>query len=197
MKSPPPPPPPCLYYENYFRQHDWTGTGTPPNGNHFTTMPLLSKEKLHSFPSVSYNIFIKDAKKQCCESGSHKVPTYIHWVPQFMSPRRNWDSPTHSLASECTPPPGTKGGDTRLRVRGWGESQFRRLEKKLSTLPTLCRICTRVRVGSRFNGATGSVSGSGFASRIRIRIKKFWLRQDLGPWHGKKLMRFTFPRGEG
>jgi hypothetical protein len=59
-----------------------------------------------------------------------------------MSPRRNWDSPTpsSSLASECAPPPGTSGGggQTRLRVRGWGESQFRRLENKHSTLPTLC-----------------------------------------------------------
>ncbi len=28
-----------------------------------------------------------------------------------MSPRRNWDSPTPSLASECAPPlPGTKAG---------------------------------------------------------------------------------------
>jgi hypothetical protein len=38
-----------------------------------------------------------------------------------MSPRRNWDSPTPSLASECAPTPGTKGGGhTRLWVRGWG-----------------------------------------------------------------------------
>jgi hypothetical protein len=30
------------------------------------------------------------------------------------------DSPTPSLASECAPPPGTKGGGTtRLLVRGW------------------------------------------------------------------------------
>jgi hypothetical protein len=36
-----------------------------------------------------------------------------------MSPRRNWDSPTPSLASECAPPPGTKG-HTCLRMRGWG-----------------------------------------------------------------------------
>jgi hypothetical protein len=28
--------------------------------------------------------------------------------PQCMSPRRNWDSPTPSLASECAPIPGTK-----------------------------------------------------------------------------------------
>jgi hypothetical protein len=27
-----------------------------------------------------------------------------------MSPRRNWDSPTPSLASDCAPHPGTKGG---------------------------------------------------------------------------------------
>ena len=27
-----------------------------------------------------------------------------------MSPRRNWDSPTPSLASKCAPPPRTKGG---------------------------------------------------------------------------------------
>ncbi len=47
-----------------------------------------------------------------------------------MSPRRNWDSPTLYLASECDPSPRTKG-------EGVGESQFRRLEKKLSTLPTL------------------------------------------------------------
>ncbi len=38
-----------------------------------------------------------------------------------MSPRRNWDSPTPSLASDCAPSPGTKGGGhTRLQVRGWG-----------------------------------------------------------------------------
>ncbi len=36
-----------------------------------------------------------------------------------------------------SPPEPKGGGDTRLRVRG-GWSQFRWLEKKLSTLPTLC-----------------------------------------------------------
>ncbi len=53
-----------------------------------------------------------------------------------MSPRRNWDSPDPSPASECAlPPPDQRVGEnTRLRL--WG-SQFRRLEKKLSTLPTL------------------------------------------------------------
>jgi hypothetical protein len=62
-----------------------------------------------------------------------------------MSPRRNLDSPNPSLASECAPPPRTGGGHTRLRSRDWTleESQFRRLEKKLSTLlHILTPICS-------------------------------------------------------
>ena len=35
-----------------------------------------------------------------------------------MSPRRNWDSPTPSPASECAPPPGTKGGEGTLHCKG-------------------------------------------------------------------------------
>ncbi len=67
--------------------------------------------------------------------------TYIYRVPHCMSPRRNWDCPTPSLASECAPPPGTKGGGAHSPAgEGLGESPFRRLEKKLSTLPTLCSI---------------------------------------------------------
>ncbi len=53
-----------------------------------------------------------------------------------MSPRRNWDSPNPSLASECVPPPRI-GGEHSPAGEGLGESQFRRLEKNLSTLPTL------------------------------------------------------------
>jgi hypothetical protein len=39
-----------------------------------------------------------------------------------MSPRRNWDSPNPSPASECALlPPEPKGGEhTRLRVKGGG-----------------------------------------------------------------------------
>jgi hypothetical protein len=55
-----------------------------------------------------------------------------------MSPRRNWDSPNHSLASECAPPPRKGGGANSPAGEGLGESQFRRFDKKLSTLPTLC-----------------------------------------------------------
>jgi hypothetical protein len=58
-----------------------------------------------------------------------------------MSPRRNWDSPTPSLASECDPPPaepGTGGGGhTRLRVRGWGSPNADDWRKSLA----LCLLC--------------------------------------------------------
>jgi hypothetical protein len=53
-----------------------------------------------------------------------------------MSPRRNWDSPNPSLASECAPPHGTKEGGTLACGGGGGGYQFGRLEKKPSTLST-------------------------------------------------------------
>ncbi len=60
-----------------------------------------------------------------------------------MSPRRNWDSPNPSPQASVPspPPPGPKGGGPHSpAAKGVGESQFRRLEKKLSTLPLLCGI---------------------------------------------------------
>ncbi len=57
------------------------------------------------------------------------------------SPRWNWDCPTPSPASECVPPPHTpraKGrGASSPADEGVGESQFGRLEKKLSILSIL------------------------------------------------------------
>ncbi len=54
-----------------------------------------------------------------------------------MSPRRNWDSPTPSLASECAPPPGSRGGHARLRVGGWGSPNSDDWRKSLA----LCLLC--------------------------------------------------------
>jgi hypothetical protein len=67
--------------------------------------------------------------------GSLKGLKSKYRVPQGMSPRRNWDSPTPSR-SEGASPPNQRGGTVACR-RGVGEPQFRRLEKKFSTLPTL------------------------------------------------------------
>jgi hypothetical protein len=65
---------------------------------------------------------------------------HIYRVPQCMSPRWNWDSPNPSLATRqrlCLSPE-LKGGRAHSPAgEGVGESQFRRLEKKFSTLPTL------------------------------------------------------------
>ncbi len=62
-----------------------------------------------------------------------------------MSPRRNWDSPNPSPACESAPPPRTGGGGAHSpAAKGVGEFQFRRLEKKLSTLPTLWAELTSV-----------------------------------------------------
>jgi hypothetical protein len=61
-----------------------------------------------------------------------------------MSPRRNWDSPTSSIASECAPPPEPRGGGGGSLAcgrgeGGVGESQFRRLEKSVA----LCLLCAK------------------------------------------------------
>jgi hypothetical protein len=47
-------------------------------------------------------------------------------------------------ASVPLPPEPRGGGRTYLRVRGVGESQIQRLEKKLSTLSTLCMSCSKL-----------------------------------------------------
>jgi hypothetical protein len=67
---------------------------------------------------------------------NHKVLIRIYRAPQCMSPRRNWDSPKPSPASECAlPPPGPKGGGAYSpATKGVGESQLRRLEKKAFAL---------------------------------------------------------------
>jgi hypothetical protein len=52
----------------------------------------------------------------------------------------NWDAPNPSLASECAhipPEPGGRGGAHSPAGEGLREPKFRRLEEKLSTLPTL------------------------------------------------------------
>jgi hypothetical protein len=56
----------------------------------------------------------------------------------MMSPRRNWDSPTPFLASECAPPPPDQrvGGYNRLSVRGWGSANSYDWRKS----PALCGV---------------------------------------------------------
>jgi hypothetical protein len=68
---------------------------------------------------------------------NHKVHIYLEYHSECLLV--GIGTPTPSTASEYTPPPGTKvGGGTLPAGEGVGESQFQRLEKKLSTLSTLC-----------------------------------------------------------
>ncbi len=70
--------------------------------------------------------------------GSKAQSTYIPRVPQCLSLRPNWDSPTPSPANECAPPSphGTKEGTHSPVGEGLGGSRCGRLEKKLSTQST-------------------------------------------------------------
>jgi hypothetical protein len=79
--------------------------------------------------------------------GNWAQSTYIYSEPQCMSPRRNWVSPNPLSPASVTLPPEPKGAGTHSPAgEGLGESQFRRLEKKLRTLSTL-RSWGRVFVG--------------------------------------------------
>jgi hypothetical protein len=78
--------------------------------------------------------------------GRPKTTKYVHikstaHCAQYMSPRRNWDSPNPSLAMQrvCPFPQnrGVGGGLTRLRVRGWGSPNSDDWRKSLA----LCLLC--------------------------------------------------------
>ncbi len=70
---------------------------------------------------------------------SHFQSTHIPWVPQCLSPRPNWDPPL-PLPQAIVPSRNQTGGGTHSPAGEGvkGGSQFGRLEKKPSTLPTLC-----------------------------------------------------------
>ncbi len=69
---------------------------------------------------------------------SRPQSTDIPRVPQCLSPRPNWDPPPPLPQASVSP--GTKGGGGTLPCEwgGGGGGQFGRLEKKSSTLSTLC-----------------------------------------------------------
>jgi hypothetical protein len=73
--------------------------------------------------------------------------TYIpREPPQCLSPRWNWDPPPLPQASVPLPPEPGGGGGVHTACEGVGESLFERLERKLSTLPTLWVAQLRARL---------------------------------------------------
>ncbi len=68
-------------------------------------------------------------------------------VPQCLSPRRHRDSPNPSLASECAPPPGTKGeGAHSPEGEGFGGPNSDDCIEKSLALCLLCGVDVRVLV---------------------------------------------------
>jgi hypothetical protein len=68
---------------------------------------------------------------------THKVPLYKEC--HSVCPLVGIGTLPTSLSPASVPSPQNQEGHTRLRVRGWWESpEFRRQEKKLSTLASLC-----------------------------------------------------------
>jgi hypothetical protein len=104
------------------------------------------------------NIFYEDeegAKKSTRVMSSvlkllrpHEVHIYLEYH-SVCPPRPNWDP--HLLSRKRVCPPGTKGGGTHSL--GAGSSQFGRLEKKPSTLSTLCPASTAPSVRGRIRTA--------------------------------------------
>jgi hypothetical protein len=89
-------------------------------------------------PNLAYSKTRPNTLMSRSEGPFSAQSTYIYRAPQRMSHRRNWDSPNPSPASGCALPPGPKGGGAHSpAAKGVGDFQFRRLKKKLSTLPTL------------------------------------------------------------
>ncbi len=133
----------------------------------------------------------------------HKVRIYKEYHSEYPLVG-NWDSPIPSLASECAPPPRTKGGVGTLAC-GWGvgESQFRRLEKKLNTLPTLgitttwwesSMRCT-LAISRHLFTANSSVHCRGL-KKIRLSFKKpivllFWYARVM-VFYGQKSVFWLF-----
>jgi hypothetical protein len=98
----------------------------------------------------------------------HTQSTYIYRVPQCMSTRWNWDSPTPSLASECALPPRTKGwGGHSPAAKGWGSPNSVDWGKSLA----LCLLCVLIPPAIRPPGlkAAGETAVRGTSRRRLCR----------------------------
>jgi hypothetical protein len=89
---------------------------------------MLSLDFIFLFVRKETSEKTEDKNKVVKQEDKLKHKVHIRTTVYSMSPRPNWD-PSHPLPRKrVVPTPGTKGGQTRLRIRGVGESQFRRLE---------------------------------------------------------------------
>jgi hypothetical protein len=83
--------------------------------------------------------------------------------------------PNPSPASACVPPPEQKGGANSVQVRGGGESQCGRLEKKPSTLSTLWIVPSWWGRDPRACGKGGGGSQCGRLEKKPSTLSTLWI----------------------
>jgi hypothetical protein len=116
----------------------------------FSSSLLLYSAQVSS-TKCTYNGPVHKVRILYLEKTTVYVPSSELGLPQHLSRRRMCPSP---------PEPGGGGGEAHSHTcEGLGESQFRRLEKKLSTLPTLW-ASTVLPVASRLEGGGGRFLGN-------------------------------------
>jgi hypothetical protein len=101
---------------------------------------------LHSLP-VSRWYTVVYTHRSVVQKGARAIDTStqskdIYRIPQCMSRPVGIETlPPFSRRRVCPSPRNPRGGGANSPAgEGLGESQFRRLEKKLITLPTLCNV---------------------------------------------------------
>ncbi len=119
----------------------------------------------------------------------HKVHLYIKSTTS-LCPLVGFGKPQPlSRMRVCPSPPEPKvGGAHSPASEGVGESQFRRLEKKLSTLPTLWYGCTIDPMGLKLKSRAGKWNspGGGRALAGALQWPSQKIRQKMGVWYHKK-----------
>ncbi len=144
--------PTCLLKRSYFDlfltnlifpwQHIWPSQGLLPQNSVSLHLMRFLPTGVQRFDFDKFNFSVGTLILALSRFAAATFPqpqsTYKYRAPQYMSPRRNWNSPTPLAASECALPPGQRvGGHTRLRLKGWGSPNSNDWRKSLA----LCLLC--------------------------------------------------------
>jgi hypothetical protein len=140
-----PPPPPRDWEEDEGEEEEGTHVWGPAHTVELTLETdagvesvgdIFTKERWHSHLSISVAFLIS---MRLFDEITYKVPIYIQSTTVFVPSLELGLSHPFSRQRVCSsPPPVRKGGEAYSPAgEGLWQSQFRRLEKKLSTLPTL------------------------------------------------------------
>jgi hypothetical protein len=88
------------------------------------TLILMDKEEPFKKSCIHNTLHTGSLQPQNCYIGLTVKGIILYRIPEFLSTRLNWVSPTSSPASECVSPPSTwvlGGRHILLRGREWGD----------------------------------------------------------------------------